>query len=148
MTAAIERLKSLYSDFLAADPAAIASVYAQDVVFKDPVHEVRGLEAMQKYFAGVSQNLQECRFQFDFAAQQQGKGTLWWTMYFRHPRLGGGKLLELRGASLVEIDEANDRVVSHEDVYDLGGMVYEHVPLLGSVIRGVKRRLAENGSAS
>nr|WP_010130891.1 nuclear transport factor 2 family protein [Microbulbifer agarilyticus] len=148
MSAAIERLKLLYTDFLAADPAAIASVYAHDVVFRDPVHEVRGLEAMQQYFAGVSQNLQECRFQFDFDAHQQGRGTLWWMMEYRHPRLGGGKLLKLRGASLLEIDQASDRVVRHEDVYDLGAMVYEQVPLLGSVVRSVKRRLADNGSAS
>ena len=143
----IERLEHLYSDFMAVDARAIAEVYASDVLFKDPVHQVCGLDAMQAYFAQVSQNLQECRFHFDTRLIEDAKASLWWHMTFRHPRLAGGKPLTLRGSSLLHMDLTADRITYHEDCYDLGAMVYEQVPLLGSVIRYIKAGLAKSGTA-
>ncbi|MCK7597027.1 nuclear transport factor 2 family protein [Microbulbifer sp. CAU 1566] len=142
MAQLIERLEHLYSDFMLAEPQAITSVYAPQVRFKDPVHEVHGLAAMQAYFAQVSQNLEECRFHFDTVLTEDNKACLWWHMVFRHPRLRGGKQLTLRGSSLLHMDLKTDRIIFHEDCYDLGAMIYEQVPLLGSVIRHIKRGLA------
>lgn len=144
MAALVNRIKHLYSDFLAADADSIAEVYAENVVFADPVHRILGLGDMQAYFAGVGRNLKECRFEFDHTLLDGSALSLWWTMHYCHPRLGGGKLLQLRGASLLELDPEADRVVAHEDIYDLGAMVYEQVPLLGSVLRSIKRGIASS----
>ncbi|WHI49643.1 hypothetical protein P3339_14310 [Microbulbifer sp. MLAF003] len=37
----------------------------------------------------------------------------------------------------------SDKVFYHEDFYDMGAMVYEQVPLLGSLIRKIKSRLGQ-----
>ncbi|MBB5210220.1 nuclear transport factor 2 family protein [Microbulbifer hydrolyticus] len=145
MASLVKRIKHLYSDFLAADPSYIAEVYAEDVIFSDPVHRVEGLENMQAYFAGVAQNLRECRFEFDQTLVDGNALNLWWTMHYRHPRLSGGAPLSMRGASLLKLDLEKDRVLEHEDIYDLGAMVYEHIPLLGSVLSYVKRGMAASG---
>ncbi|WP_066964892.1 nuclear transport factor 2 family protein [Microbulbifer sp. Q7] len=146
MAALVKRIKLLYSDFLAADPDSIAEVYAENVVFSDPVHRIEGLASMQAYFAGVAQNLRECRFEFDQTLVDGSTVNLWWTMHYRHPRLSGGAPLQLRGASLLSLDLETDRVLTHEDIYDLGAMVYEQVPVLGAVLRYVKRGIAESGA--
>ena len=143
MASLVKRIKHLYSDFLSVDPDSIAEVYAENVEFRDPVHTVHGLKSMQAYFAGVGGNLQECRFEFDQTLVDGNTLNLWWTMHYRHPRLSKGALLTLRGASLLKLDLEQDRVLEHEDIYDLGAMVYEQVPLLGSVVRYVKRQMAE-----
>lgn len=145
MASLVKRIKHLYSDFLAADSGSIAEVYAEKVVFSDPVHRIEGLASMQAYFAGVAENLKECRFEFDHTLVEGSTVNLWWTMHYRHPRLRGGAPLTLRGASLLKLDLEKDRVLEHEDIYDLGAMVYEQVPVLGAVLRYVKRGMATSG---
>lgn len=142
MVPLVQRLECLYGDFLAADSRRISEVYAQGVIFRDPVHELHGLPALQGYFAGMAANLRECRFEFDQVLSSGDRVALWWTMHYRHPRLSGGKSLMLRGASLLRVDQAAERVVEHEDIYDLGAMVYEQLPILGAVVHMVKSRLA------
>ena len=142
MVPLLQRLKGLYADFLLADPRKIGEIYAENVIFRDPVHELRGLPAMRDYFTGMATNLRECRFEFDQTLVNDNQVSLWWTMYYRHPRLSGGKPLTLRGASLLAIDSELDRIVEHEDIYDLGAMVYEQIPVLGGVVKIVKTRLA------
>ncbi|WOX05833.1 nuclear transport factor 2 family protein [Microbulbifer pacificus] len=143
MVPLLQRLEHLYADFLAADPRMIGDVYAQSVIFRDPVHELRGLPAVLGYFSGMAENLRECRFEFDQSLIDGDRISLWWTMHYRHPKLAGGKPLTLRGASLLEIDPGADRVTVHEDIYDLGAMVYEQIPVLGSVVKIVKSKLAQ-----
>lgn len=147
MASLVKRIKHLYSDFLAADAGAIAEVYAENIVFSDPVHRLQGLPNMQAYFAGVARNLKSCRFEFDHTLVDGSTLNLWWTMHYRHPSLGKGAPLSLRGASLLKLDLEQDRVLEHEDIYDLGAMVYEHVPLLGSVLRHIKRQMAQSGAS-
>ena len=47
--------------------------------------------------------------------------------------------LALPGCSVVDI--AGEQVLHQRDYYDAGEMIYEHLPLLGWAVRGVKRRV-------
>ena len=42
------------------------------------------------------------------------------------------------GVSLLRLDK---KIIEHHDYYDLGAMVYEHIPLFGGVVKGVKKRI-------
>lgn len=46
---------------------------------------------------------------------------------------------QLPGCSVVDIRD--DRIVRQRDYYDAGEMIYEHLPILGWAVRGVKRRV-------
>jgi len=59
-----------------------------------------------------------------------------WVMRFQHKNIANNKLIELDGASFIEYK--NEKVCLHRDYYDLGAMLYEHIPVLGSVIRKVR----------
>lgn len=57
---------------------------------------------------------------------------------FRHPSLAGDKLISVRGITQIRL---TDRIFYHEDFYDLGAMIYQHVPVLGRIIRFINQRI-------
>jgi hypothetical protein len=65
--------------------------------------------------------------------------TITWVMRFSHGSLKGGKPIDVRGVTLIHF---TDRIFCHEDFYDLGAMLYSHIPVLGSLIRYINRRLS------
>ena len=136
-------LRRFATEFAALDAvnlARLGELYSDDVLFRDPLHEVRGLPALQRYFAEMYANVG--RLDFDFHSFDQvcdGEGYLRWTMHFRHPRLRGGAPISVDGCSHLLWW---DKVYQHRDYFDAGAMLYEHLPLMGGVIAWLKRRLA------
>lgn len=121
----LDRLRELYSD---------------DILFRDPLHEVRGLPAVRGYFGELYANVSELRFDFyGFDQSAEGEGYLRWTMSYRHPRLRGGALIRVEGCSHLRW---RDKVYQHRDYFDAGALLYEHLPILGRVIAWLKGRLA------
>ena len=134
----IEQLKDYYRDFSTMDLDKIGQIYADNIVFRDPIHEIRGLDNLQAYMAEMGQNIDHCRFEYLDQLCGDGMAYLKWNMHFRHPKLGSD-IISVRGISQLHY---NERVYFHEDVYDMGAMIYEHVPLLGVTTRWLKQRLA------
>ncbi len=138
-----EFLRRFATEFAALDASnlqRLGQLYSDDVLFRDPLHEVRGLPALQRYFAEMYANVG--RLDFDFHSFDQvcdGEGYLRWTMHFRHPRLRGGALINVDGCSHLLW---RDKVYQHRDYFDAGAMLYEHLPVMGGVIAWLKRRLA------
>ncbi|PYB80927.1 transcriptional regulator [Pseudomonas sp. LB-090624] len=119
---------------------ALEDLYSEDVVFRDPLHQIHGLEALQAYFAQLYANARDIRYTFDAADEVlPGQGYLRWTLQFRHPRLAKGGPVTVQGCSYLQW---RDRVHVHQDFFDAGALLYEHVPLMGGAIRWLKGRLA------
>lgn len=138
MTQAIDQLKAFYKNFSDFSTESLKQLYHEDVRFTDPVHTLRGVDALDNYFRAGMANVTECRFEFADELIDQQRAVLTWIMKYRHPSLKGGALLELPGISIVEFDR---QITSHRDYYDLGAMVYEHIPLLGSAVRAIKHKM-------
>lgn len=139
MSPELERFASFYSEFGGENTAKLDELYDQNSVFRDPVHEIFGVDALSEYFRGLSAQLQHCRFEFHSHFQVGNKAFLSWTMHYSHKRLGGGKNLRLEGAT--EVHFSHGKVQLHADYYDMGAMLYEHLPLIGPVVKGLKSRL-------
>ena len=56
-----------------------------------------------------------------------------------HPQLASGAEIEVTGISHIRYD---DLIFYHRDYYDLGEMLYEHIPAYGWITRKLKARLA------
>jgi hypothetical protein len=62
-------------------------------------------------------------------------------MTMKHPAVAGGETVIVDGVSYVRFE--GDKAVYHRDYFDAGAMVYEHVPIVGSIVRYVKGRVAQ-----
>lgn len=137
-TTLIERFKSCFRVLPEADLSLLREMYSDEVVFKDPVHEIRGLVGVEDYFASMITDLTDCRFEYLDEIVGERSAYIKWVMHYRHPRLGN-RLVSVRGVSHLRF---GDKIEFHEDVYDMGAMLYEQVPLLGNVTRWLRLRLA------
>jgi hypothetical protein len=142
----LEKFKSYYCEFDQRSIKDIGCFYADNICFSDPVHHLEGLKNLQRYFEQMCRDLLSCRF--EFVAETVDKNTAWfkWVMYYQHPRILKGELLSLNGVSIIQFaeTEAGQKIINHEDFYDMGAMLYEHTPLLGIAIRWLKKQLSKN----
>lgn len=118
-------------------------VYTEGVVFNDPLHHIEGRQALERYFATMYENVSRCQFTYHTQQIQGDQAFVTWTMEFVHPRLAGGRPIQVDGCSALTFDNRG-KVLRHRDYFDAGAMLYEHLPLMGRVIRWLKRRLEQN----
>ncbi|NWJ19219.1 nuclear transport factor 2 family protein [Klebsiella pneumoniae] len=135
----IRRFVEYYAGLDAQPPAALAALYHPDATLSDPFGQHQGLFAIQRYFTHLLANVEQCRFTIDTPLCDGQRFAATWTMHWSHPRIAGGETLALPGCSMVDI--AGEQVLHQRDYYDAGEMIYEHLPLLGWAVRGVKRRV-------
>ncbi len=140
MSGPLERFKTVFNQLNRDRLALLDEIYAPDVYFRDPVHELRGLPALRNYYGRLYEGVRSCQFSFDAEVIQVQQGMLVWLMRFEHARFRPGETLELRGVSHLCFGD-DGRVHHHRDYFDMGEFIYERVPVLGSVIRAIKNRL-------
>lgn len=135
-----QKVRNLYLHFDRKFINSLVDVYSEDIQFRDPLHAINGLKNLSDYFSGRLDELLECRYEFHHSMEmsERGEAILFWTMHYRHKKLAGGKTLELTGNSHLLF---NDKVYYHRDYFDVGSMLYEHIPLMGFAIRRVKKKV-------
>lgn len=119
----------------------ICKIYDADIVFEDPIHKVDGLEDLLNYFDNLYQNLSFCEFTINDYFYRDDKAAIYWTMLFKHEQLNGGKQIEVIGHTHLRGND--DKVIYHRDYLDVGAMLYEHIPVLGSAVRFIKKRASQ-----
>ncbi|XOV78532.1 MAG: nuclear transport factor 2 family protein [Aestuariibacter sp.] len=138
----IDRFKELYTELTSDSVARLNEVYSDDIVLVDPVGRHSGLDSLRLYFDNLLSNNQQCQFKVHQHIIADGCGTVTWTMHYQHPKLANGKPLTLDGVS--ELHISADRITYQRDYYDMGEMIYEHLPVLGFVLRQIKNRMKGN----
>ncbi len=136
----LERFKTCYGDFNAESVRLLAPLYAKQVRFTDPLHSLVGWPEVERYFLASAHNLLHCKFEFIDEVVSSQAAFYKWRMHYAHRKIAGGAPQQLTGGSLIQFDT---HITVHEDFYDLGALVYEQVPLLKSVIKLLKKRLAQ-----
>lgn len=139
----VHRFQDLYRTLDSHRLHLLPTVYADDVVFVDPVHRIEGLPALTGYFRQMYEGVAEIGFQFEDVLAEDGRAFLSWTMRMRHARFRPRETLVLPGVSHIRFDQ---RVRFHRDYFDLGAMIYERIPVLGSAVRAIKDRLQGAGT--
>ena len=118
----------------------LEEIYTSDIRFVDPAHEINGLDNLRDYFAKLYANVTSVNFDFHEEASIGHCGYVQWDMHFAHPRLKGGQTITVPGASYLRFSDSG-KVSYHRDYFDLGSMLYQHLPILGRVVRSINRRL-------
>lgn len=140
MTARADRIRAIFNELNHTTLHLVDELYSEDVEFIDPFHRIQGRAALRRYYAGMYQNVQQIRF--DFTGETMGAAdlVLYWRMTYRHPRIAGGKPVSVEGCTRLVL-AADGKVRLHRDYFDAGAMMYEHLPVLGRLVRFVRERV-------
>ncbi|QFU06716.1 SnoaL-like domain protein (plasmid) [Pseudoalteromonas sp. THAF3] len=138
MNNALEQFVSVYQRLDKHNLDLLHEVYGEAIHFQDPLHEVKGLQQLRRYFANMYANVNHCTFDISQQFAFDNHAFLYWTMRFSHPKLNGGKEVAVAGHSFLQFDQG--KVIHHRDYFDVGAMLYRHIPLLGKVIKLVDNK--------
>jgi steroid Delta-isomerase len=135
-------LELLVQRFEALSPetvGALSELYSEDAFFKDPFNEVRGHRAITDIFEHMFKQVNEPRFVVTRKIVQNEDAFIAWDFLFR-PK--GNRQTEqcIHGSSHLHF-EPDGRVNYHRDYWDTAEELYEKVPVLGTLIRFLKRRV-------
>ncbi len=136
----IQQFLTIYQTLKSNNVAKIGQVYDLKVRFRDPLHQISGLDKLEQYFAGIYENVDSCEFEIDQVFEIEQYSFLYWTMRLRHERLARGREIVVKGHT--QLVYQTEKVIEHNDYFDLGEMVYEQLPILGWAIKQVKSKVA------
>jgi steroid Delta-isomerase len=137
----LDELIRFYHELTPESLARFPEFYAEDVWFKDPFNEVRGVPAIRRIFAHMFEQVAEPRFVVTERVADPGGAVLVWELGCRLRLPGRGQTLVLRGVSHLKFDAAG-KVIYHRDYWDTAEELYMKLPGLGTLMRGLQRMLA------
>jgi limonene-1,2-epoxide hydrolase len=129
---------SVYSELKADNLQQLKGIYHSEVVFIDPMHQMQGRKELLSYFERLYREVISCDFIIEEVLEVGDEAAIFWTMMLRHKQLAGGRKIKLEGHSHLKVQEG--QIIYHRDYFDVGAMLYEHIPLLGRVIKFIKHR--------
>ena len=114
-------------------------VYAPGAYFKDPFNEVRGLADIRQIFSHMYASLEQPRFIVTGCIAEGDQCFLSWNFEFYFKNFDRAALQTVRGGSHLKFDAAG-RVEFHRDYWDAAEELYEKLPVVGGLMRWLKRR--------
>ena len=111
--------------------------YAADAWFKDPFNEVHGVDAIRHIFEHMFRQVENPRFVVTDRMAEANRAMLVWE--FRFSRQGAPQII--RGASHLHFD-AEGRVIRHRDYWDAAEELYMTLPVIGWLMRRLRRALS------
>ena len=140
--ARVTRVANFYESLTPTSLARLPAVYADDARFIDPFNDVSGQAAIRRVFEHMQATLHSARFEVLEATTEADRCFLLWDFHLR--RTPDSAPMIIHGASRLQF-AADGRVALHRDYWDSGRELYEQLPLLGRVLRGLRRRLSAGG---
>lgn len=134
----ITRIVTLFEQLTPADIDRLGQFYTADARFKDPFNEVQGVPAIQQVFRHMYASLHEPRFVVRDVIVQGDQCFLSWDFVFRFKRFSN-ELQTVRGGSQLQLDPIG-LITLHRDYWDAAEELYEKLPLIGSLMRWLKKR--------
>ena len=122
------------------DLPQLGRFYAPGVRFKDPFNEVTGVDAVAGIFGHMFDNLDGPRFEVRDLIVQGDQAFLSWDFVFRMRRFNR-EPQRIRGGSHLRFG-SEGLITEHRDYWDAAEELYEKLPVLGGLMRWLKKRAA------
>lgn len=152
----IQKFESFYTNLASMKIEELASIYSDNVTFIDPIAAHSGIKTVESYFSKLLENAKYCTFIIHSVQKASDLNTIAgdhiesdkdsktnfvvnWEMAFTSERINKGRPIKVDGITQLKV--VDNKIIYHRDYYDLGQMVYENVPLLGRIIKRIKRTL-------
>ena len=137
----IDALVDFFESVSPATVSRIGDLYATDARFKDPFNEVQGVPAIERIFRHMFTQVESPRFVVTERIAQYDSAMLAWRFEFG-VRVGKAVRPQVvNGVTHFKFD-AQGKVSLHRDYWDTGEELYMKLPVLGWLLRGLRRRLS------
>jgi hypothetical protein len=136
---AVERLVQFFEQLQPQDLQRLPDIYSPEARFKDPFNEVQGLAEIERIFAHMFVALDSPHFIVTERIVQDNQCFLAWDFRFRFKRFDTHTWQTVRGGTHLVFD-AQGLVTLHRDYWDAAEELYEKLPLVGGLMRWLKRR--------
>lgn len=136
---AVDRIVHAFQTLTPQTVEQLSDIYTDGARFKDPFNEVQGLVEIQRIFRHMFVSLVDPRFIITGRIVQGGQCFLTWEFRFCFRRFKPGQEQCIVGGSHLVLD-AQGRIALHRDYWDAAQELYEKLPVVGSVMRWLKRR--------
>jgi|TARA_B110000444_G_C18781825_1_gene567837 steroid Delta-isomerase len=108
-----------------------------DIKFKDPFNDISGLDAFRRLLVKLIDDVKGLRFEVTYRAWSEDVLFLRWTF---QGKVKGIDYWKVQGMSEIVFDEQG-LVCQHIDHWDASEQFFEKLPLIGTILRVIKRRL-------
>ena len=133
----LARIVEYFESLTPESVARLGEHYAANAYFKDPFNEVNGLDGIRRVFTHMFRQVEAPRFRVTDRVADAAGAMLVWEFSFR----SRGRETLVRGATHLRFDERG-KIVYHRDYWDAAEELYAKLPLLGALMRWLRRRLA------
>jgi steroid Delta-isomerase len=137
------RIAKLIDFYHLLTPEAVARMgdfYTHDAYFKDPFNEVNSLDDIQRIFRHMFISLSDVKFNVTETVAQDAGVVLIWDFTFRIKKFKPDIQQRIRGVSHIRFN-AEGKVNYHRDYWDAAEELYEKLPLVGRLMRFLKKRV-------
>ncbi|MDM7949033.1 nuclear transport factor 2 family protein [Hydrogenophaga sp.] len=137
--AAAEQIARRFETLTPQSLPQLGALYTEGARFKDPFNEVFGTAAIIHIFAHMFESLHEPRFVITQRIVDGAQLFLVWEMHFRFKRFDTASPQVIRGGSHLTLTP-DGRISDHRDYWDAAEELYEKLPVVGGLMRWLKRR--------
>ncbi len=139
--AVLARIVAFFEHIAPGDVARIGEIYAADACFRDPFNDVRGVAEIARVYAHMFEQLDDCRFVVTGTVAEGGDVFLIWDFTFRIKRWRPAEVQTIHGVSHLKLT-ADGKIGYHRDYWDAAQELYAKLPVIGPVLRLLRRALA------
>lgn len=136
---ATARLAEYFEKLTPDSVAQLPDLYDGQARFKDPFNEVQGLAEIERIFRHMYVALDGPHFVITGQLVDGAQAFLTWEFRFRFKRFDTQTLQVVRGGSHIVFNEQG-LVTLHRDYWDAAEELYEKLPVVGGVMRWLKKR--------
>ena len=135
-----ELINRVFNEFNKDTQHLLDEFYAQDVEFIDPINSLNGLNDLKAYYAKMYKNVLTISFDITNEVIEEDTHVIMWTMEMTVKKFNKGKPVTTHGNSVLRFNGEN-KVVYHRDYFDMGEMLYKHLPVLGFLVKKANAKL-------
>jgi steroid Delta-isomerase len=137
---ALDSLIRFFETLSADTVSRIPQFYAEDARFKDPFNDVRGAAAIQRVFSHMFTQVDAPRFVVSERIVDEHGALLVWDFHFNISVRGRPRAQLIHGVTHLKFG-IDGKVAWHRDYWDTGEELYAKLPVLGLLMRALRRRL-------
>jgi steroid delta-isomerase len=137
----IDAYIDLLEGLTASNVGALRDHCRTDVHFRDPFNDIHGVDAFVEILTKMFADLREIEFSVSDRAYSSDSVFLRWDFAFRSG--AGSTRRSIEGVSVINFDDQG-LVTEHVDYWDAVSQIYEGLPVIGLVLRAIRRRLGRS----